>query len=177
MMKPAGPPLRSLGVPSFCVRLLDEEGQEMTGDADHRRARRERYDLYRAKMYGKRPTTTARLRELERAHLAADARLEPAAHARPEALPEPGLHPDGDASPGRQRDGRPHQLYPLVERELAADQPCEPAGDGRVDAGLRQRSRQERHRLQRLDGLADPLGDLRGRDALGEQLAGAPVSR
>jgi hypothetical protein len=30
------------------------------------RYRRERYDLYRAKMYGRRPTTLARLRELER---------------------------------------------------------------------------------------------------------------
>jgi hypothetical protein len=39
------------------------------------RYRRERYDLYRAKMYGPRPTTVARLRELERAHQGADARL------------------------------------------------------------------------------------------------------
>ena len=36
---------------------------------------RERYDLYRAKMYGSRPTSMTRLRELERVHLAADARL------------------------------------------------------------------------------------------------------
>ena len=39
------------------------------------RYRRERYDLYRAKMYGPRPTTLARLRELERAHQGADDRL------------------------------------------------------------------------------------------------------
>ena len=39
------------------------------------RYRRERYDLYRAKMHGPRPTTLARLRELERAHQGADARL------------------------------------------------------------------------------------------------------
>jgi hypothetical protein len=39
------------------------------------RYRRERYDLYRAKMYGPRPTTMARLRELERAHQGAEARL------------------------------------------------------------------------------------------------------
>ena len=39
------------------------------------RYRRERYDLYRAKMYGLRPTTLARLKELERAHQGADARL------------------------------------------------------------------------------------------------------
>jgi hypothetical protein len=36
---------------------------------------RERYDLYRAKMYGLRPTTMSRLRELERIHEGADARL------------------------------------------------------------------------------------------------------
>jgi hypothetical protein len=39
------------------------------------RYHRERYDLYRAKMYALRPTTMARLRELERAHEAADERL------------------------------------------------------------------------------------------------------
>ncbi|MFP5361362.1 MAG: hypothetical protein ACLGI5_01375 [Thermoleophilia bacterium] len=42
--------------------------------ADARYAR-ERYDLYRAKMYGSRPTSMTRLRELERASAAADARL------------------------------------------------------------------------------------------------------
>jgi hypothetical protein len=36
---------------------------------------RERYDRYRAKMYGLRPTTIARFRELERMHQGADARL------------------------------------------------------------------------------------------------------
>ena len=39
------------------------------------RYHRERYDLYRAKMYGARPTTMARLRELERAHHGAEAGL------------------------------------------------------------------------------------------------------
>jgi hypothetical protein len=39
------------------------------------RYHRERYDLYRGKMYGPRPTRMARLRELERAHRGADARL------------------------------------------------------------------------------------------------------
>jgi hypothetical protein len=39
------------------------------------RYHRERYDLYRAKAYSLRPVRMARLRELERAHLAADARL------------------------------------------------------------------------------------------------------
>ena len=46
------------------------------------RYRRERYDLYRAKMYGPRPTTLARLRELERAHQGADARLRRAEQER-----------------------------------------------------------------------------------------------
>jgi hypothetical protein len=39
------------------------------------RYHRERYDLYRAKMYAQRPTTMGRLRELERAHQGAEARL------------------------------------------------------------------------------------------------------
>jgi len=51
------------------------------------RYRRERYDLYKAKMYGGRPTSLARLRELERASDGAKARLhwaeqEPASHKR-----------------------------------------------------------------------------------------------
>jgi hypothetical protein len=39
------------------------------------RYHRERYDLYRAKVYGPRPTSMARLRELERARDSAEARL------------------------------------------------------------------------------------------------------
>jgi hypothetical protein len=46
------------------------------------RYHRERYDLYRAKMYGPRLTTTRRLRELERAHQGADARLRHALQER-----------------------------------------------------------------------------------------------
>jgi hypothetical protein len=46
------------------------------------RYRRERYDLYRAKMYGPRPTTMARLRELERAYQGAEARLRRAKRER-----------------------------------------------------------------------------------------------
>ena len=44
---------------------------------------RERFDLYRAKMYGLRPTTITRLRELERIHQGADARLRLAQQAKP----------------------------------------------------------------------------------------------
>jgi hypothetical protein len=46
------------------------------------RYRRERYDLYWAKIYAGRPKTTARLSELERAHQGADARLRRAQQER-----------------------------------------------------------------------------------------------
>jgi hypothetical protein len=39
------------------------------------RYHRHRYDLYKAKMYGSRPTRMTRLRELERTMLGAEARL------------------------------------------------------------------------------------------------------
>jgi hypothetical protein len=51
--------------------------EELRAEARHHR---ERYDLYRAKMYGLRPTTMTRLRELERAHQGAEARLRHAEH-------------------------------------------------------------------------------------------------
>lgn len=43
---------------------------------------RERYELYRAKTYGPRPTSLARLRELQRIHEGAEARLRRARQAR-----------------------------------------------------------------------------------------------
>jgi hypothetical protein len=46
------------------------------------RYHRERLDLYRAKMYGLRPTTMTRLRELERIHRGAKARLREAEQVR-----------------------------------------------------------------------------------------------
>jgi hypothetical protein len=46
--------------------------EELRVDA---RYRRERRDLYRAKVYGSRPTSPARLRDLERACVLAEARL------------------------------------------------------------------------------------------------------
>ena len=53
---------------------------------DHLRAearyRRERYELYRAKVYGPNPTSLARLEELERAHRTAEARLRRAERTR-----------------------------------------------------------------------------------------------
>jgi hypothetical protein len=57
----------------------------MTGsrNCERRLATRERYDLYRAKMYGLRPTTITRLRELERIWHGADARLRRAQEEHP----------------------------------------------------------------------------------------------
>jgi hypothetical protein len=46
------------------------------------RYHRERYDIYRAKMYGLRATNMTRLRELERAHQGAEARLRGAQQER-----------------------------------------------------------------------------------------------
>jgi hypothetical protein len=44
------------------------------------RYHRERYDLYKAKAYGPRLTSVARLKELERRHQGADSRLRSALH-------------------------------------------------------------------------------------------------
>lgn len=52
-----------------------------TLEAEARYAR-ERYQLYRAKAYGPRPTSMARMRELQRAHEGAQARLERARERR-----------------------------------------------------------------------------------------------
>jgi len=46
------------------------------------RYQRQRYDLYRAKMYGPRATSQTRLRELQRACEGAERRLAAARHAR-----------------------------------------------------------------------------------------------
>lgn len=46
------------------------------------RYQRHQYDLYRAEAYGPRPTTMARLRELERASQSAEARLRRAQQER-----------------------------------------------------------------------------------------------
>jgi hypothetical protein len=59
-----------------------------TLEAEARYAR-ERYDLYRAKAYGPRPTSMARLRELQRVHEGAEARLK-RAREREAAAPPPG---------------------------------------------------------------------------------------
>ncbi len=48
------------------------------------RYHRQRYDLYRAKLYAGRPTTPGRLRALERASEAAESRLRQAQRQDPE---------------------------------------------------------------------------------------------
>jgi hypothetical protein len=53
--------------------------EELAAEA---RYHRQRYDLYRAKMYGLHPTTESRLRELERASDSAAARLAAAKASR-----------------------------------------------------------------------------------------------
>jgi len=50
---------------------------------------RERYQLYKAKAYGQRPTSPARLRELQRAYEQAEARLR-AAEAEEQRTPAAG---------------------------------------------------------------------------------------
>jgi hypothetical protein len=59
---------RSVPPLPFDARRMDELDAEA-------RYHRERYDLYRAKMQSSRPTSLERLRELERSHRSADARL------------------------------------------------------------------------------------------------------
>jgi hypothetical protein len=65
----------------------------MTGEPDleqlvaEARYRRQRYDLYRAKMYGLRATSQTRLRELQRACEAAESRLAAAKAARRRGSP------------------------------------------------------------------------------------------
>ena len=66
----------------------DHRLQELRNDA---RYARERYDLYRAKVYGPRATSMTRLRELERISEAATARLR---HAEQADAPPAGQTPD-----------------------------------------------------------------------------------
>lgn len=68
----------------------------MTRHLDDLRAQaqhaRQRYDLYKAKAYGPRPTSSARMRELERASEGAEARLR-AAEAEERRAPTTGGKP------------------------------------------------------------------------------------
>src|SRR4051812_31783092 len=77
----------------------------------------------------------------------------------------------------RLRAGDAHELHPLLQRQSPVDQPGERGDDRRLEPGALDRAGQQRHGLEGLDRLADPAGDLLGRDALGQQLAGAAVAR
>jgi hypothetical protein len=66
------------------TRADPERLDELAADA---RYSRERADLYRAKMYGSRPTSPARMRELERAAEGAEQRLR-RARERARAAPD-----------------------------------------------------------------------------------------
>ena len=55
-----------------CYSLVTDPLESLIAEA---RYHRQRYDLYRAKMYGPKPTSDTRLRELKRSLDSADARL------------------------------------------------------------------------------------------------------
>lgn len=70
------------------IQVYERKGRESPASRNHRTAlqqearyHRERLDLYRAKLYGGRPVSEAKLRELERAADGASARLRRAGEA------------------------------------------------------------------------------------------------
>jgi hypothetical protein len=63
---------RHAGASRAPMMAAPQRTDELLAEARHLR---HRYDLYRAKMYGLRPATMSRLRELERAYQGAEARL------------------------------------------------------------------------------------------------------
>src|SRR5919108_4320670 len=90
--------------------------------------------------------------------LAAPGPTAPAGETGPQPRP-PGA---GTAEPGRRRLLGPHQLDPVVQGKLALDQPSERRGHGGFEAGTLDRVREQTNRLERLDGLPQPPGDLVG---------------
>jgi hypothetical protein len=66
-----------------------EEQNERERLRDEARYRRERLDLYRARMYGERALSQAKLRELQRASDGAPARLSQAEAVSPHSRPWP----------------------------------------------------------------------------------------
>jgi hypothetical protein len=63
--------------------MSDEEAWRLDELREETRYRRERLELYRARMYGRRALSEHRLREYERASEGASARLRRAEDARP----------------------------------------------------------------------------------------------
>ena len=98
---------------------------------------------------------------------AGKARLRPLAPARQR---------DRRAEARRRRNRGADPRDPVVERQLAADQAVERVGHRRLDLGAFERMGEQRHEVERLDGLPDAGGDLRGRDPGGEQLARLAVA-
>lgn len=76
---------------------------------------RERYDLYRAKTYSMRPTSPVRLRELERAHELAQARLRNAEQEL-RRTGEGSPTPSSGRSPGSSASGGERSPAPGGER-------------------------------------------------------------
>src|SRR3954468_21328821 len=113
---------------------------------------------------------TAPLRRGGRSGGLADAR-EAGAHPLPPARPR-----GGRAEAGGGRDRRTDLRDPVLERQLARDQAVQRVGHGRLDLRARERVREQRHEVERLDGLADAAGDLARRQAAREQLTGLPVA-
>lgn len=80
--------------PSLPTRDLELE--QLTAEA---RYHRERYDLYTARMYGLRASSSTRLRELQRAAEGADARLAAARAARAHPASDTTDVPDASSRP------------------------------------------------------------------------------
>src|SRR5262249_53487061 len=66
--------------------------------------------------------------------------------------------------------------YPRPGVDLALDQSGQPPEPRSVDTGALERLGDQRHRVERLRGLADLGRDVLSGDAAAEQLAGAPVA-
>src|SRR4051812_2871737 len=107
---------------------------------------------------------------------------------RSSAPPPSALPPRRDAPPAaaperlragearRRRRGGAHALDPLVEREVAGDEAGERGDDRRGRAGAVERAGEQRDEVEGLDRLTDARGDVGGRHAFGEQLAGTAVA-
>src|SRR3954447_17502440 len=80
-----------------------------------------------------------------------------------EAPREPGAQPGPPcAGPSEARGGgllRPDEGHPVVHRKGPLDQPPERRDDRRLHARALDRAGEDRHGLERLDGLAHTCGD------------------
>src|SRR4051794_32373187 len=84
-----------------------------------------------------------------------------AAEPRAHALPRPAEEPRGRPPAGRRgRDRRTDEPDPAIERQRAGDEAGEAARHRRLDPGAVEREGEQRHEVERLDGLADALRDL-----------------